>query len=46
MKEDVNLFNFLPKKVIAQLVLVSMNMAIYFLAPRVGYFFHMDLKQK
>ena len=33
-------------KVIAQVVLVSMNMAIYFLAPRVGYFAHMDLKQK
>ena len=23
-----------------------MNMATYFLAPRVGYFAHMDLKQK
>ena len=23
-----------------------MNMTIYFLAPRVGYFAHMDLKQK
>ena len=33
-------------KVIAQVVLVSMNRAIYFLAPRVGYFAHMDLKQK
>ena len=33
-------------KVIAHVVLVSMNMAIYFLAPRVGYFAHMDLKQK
>ena len=72
---DVNLLNFLPKKimlvsvkiygkkevplpkkgqntkmtswkVIAQVVLVFMNMAINFLAPRVGYFAHMDLKQK
>ena len=33
-------------KVIAQVVLVSMNRVIYFLAPRVGYFAHMDLKQK
>ena len=32
--------------VIAQVVLVSMNMTILFLAPRVGYFAHMDLKQK
>ena len=46
----------LPKKVqipkttswnvIAQVVLVSMNMEIYLLDPRVGYFAHMDLKQK
>ena len=33
-------------EVIAQVVLVSMNMAIIFLAPRVGYFAHMDLIQK
>ena len=33
-------------EVIAQVVLVSMNMAIIFLTPRVGYFAHMDLKQK
>ena len=33
-------------KEIAQVVLVFMNMAIYFLAPRVGYFAHMNLKQK
>ena len=29
-------------KVIARVVLVSKNMAIYVLAPRVGYFAHMD----
>ena len=28
------------------MVLVSMNMVIYCLAPRVGYFAHMDPKQK
>ena len=33
-------------KVIAQVVLVSMNMPIYFWAPRVGYFAQVDLKQK
>ena len=33
-------------KVIAQVFLVFMNMAINFLAPRVGYFAHKDLKQK
>ena len=33
-------------KVIFQVFLVSMNMAIYFLAHRVRYFAHMDLKQK
>ena len=38
---DVNLLNFLPKKSYA-----GMNMAFNFLAPRVGYFAHMDLKQK
>ena len=32
-------------KVIAQVVVVSMNMAIHFLAPRVGYFAHMDLNK-
>ena len=26
-------------------VIVSINIEIYFLAPRVGYFAHMDLKQ-
>ena len=30
----------------AQVVLVSVNMANNFLAPRVGYFAQMDLKQK
>ena len=33
-------------KVNAQVVLVFMNMVFYFLAPRVGYFANMDLKQK
>ena len=33
-------------KVIAQVVLVSMNKAIYFSAPLMGYFAHMDLKKK
>ena len=33
-------------EVIDQVVLVSMNMAIHYLAPRVGYLTHMDLKQK
>ena len=32
--------------VIAQVVLVSMNMTILFLAPRVDYFARIDLKQK
>ena len=34
------------REVIAQVVLVSMNMAINLFAPRAGYFAHMDLKQK
>ena len=33
-------------KVIAQVVWVSINMANNLFAPRVGYFAHMDLKQK